>query len=72
MASPYPLDRGLRESLRTAAIEKYTVKGVHTGLHYGQSMRCQDGDHYDWDTMLGCRNDGTGCLCLCHDRGRRE
>jgi hypothetical protein len=68
----FPQALDLRNSLRAAALEEQTVLGVHKGLHFGQSIRCEKGDHYDWATENGCRNDGTNCLCQCHDQGRRD
>jgi hypothetical protein len=56
----YPLDPAERAALREQYLERETLNGVRHGLHHGQSMRCRNGDH-------GCRNDGSGCMCPCHD-----
>lgn len=38
----------------------------------GRSMRCRQGDHLSIRDGQpdGCRNDGTNCVCECHDGGR--
>lgn len=58
---PFPTDPEERAKVRADTIEEHTLWGARTGLRAGLSLRCGSGDH-------GCRNDGTGCLCLCHDR----
>jgi len=31
----------------------------------GRSMKCESGMHAD--QLYGCANDGTTCICPCHD-----
>jgi hypothetical protein len=55
-----PLDEQSREGIRIAIREAAVLRAVR--LATGRvSLRCLEGDH-------GCRNDGTSCLCRCHDR----
>jgi hypothetical protein len=68
----YPLDPQRRADLRMSHLEFHTLKGVRAGLRAGISMRCEIGDHHRWSKVLkehtGCKNDGSNCLCLCHDQ----
>lgn len=61
MEGEWPRDNEGREQMRSEWLEFHTLKGVRKGLYYGLSMRCERGDH-------GCMNDGSTCLCRCHDR----
>lgn len=65
----YPLDAESRAAIR----EKHVMRAMKQALHVGWSMRCGYGDHRrrsdnDETGWTGCRNDGTGCLCPCHER----
>lgn len=70
----YAADPATREEVRAHYLEMHTLKGVQQGLRYGLSMRCTDGDHHRWSSKYrehtGCRNDGSTCLCRCHDKQR--
>ena len=56
----WPADGSARQELRDANAERLRRRAEREAAIYGLSMRCEIGDH-------GCRNDGTGCLCRCHD-----
>ena len=66
----YPTDiaerRALREERQRAIIADARARAAVTG----SSINCRHGNHrrredpYGW---VGCANDGTGCLCECHD-----
>lgn len=59
----YPLDTESRLALRGQHIQR----AISKSLHIGQSIRCSRNDHHRGDGD-GCQNDGTGCLCWCHDQ----
>jgi type IV secretory pathway VirB9-like protein len=67
MSFDYPKDAATRRELR----EKHYMRNAKQALHTGQSIRCAAGDHRrrfaDGDDT-GCRNDGSNCLCWCHDQ----
>lgn len=59
-----------REQIRA---EIRVVADVEAGLA-GRSLRCRAGDHsrmwtgpFQREYRVGCANDGTTCLCECHD-----
>lgn len=60
---PFPLDEEARDRLRAEITEEYLLRASHTAAGHMRSARCQKGDHR-------CRNNGTTCLCYCHDRKR--
>lgn len=59
----YPRSAEERRALR----EKHMMRAVHGALRAGMSYRCSAGDH-NTKTHKGCQNDGTSCLCWCHDQ----
>lgn len=54
----YPRDARARMELR----EKHFRRAVREARQIGLSINCQTGKHQ-------CANDGTTCLCWCHDDG---
>ena len=56
----FPLDYESREVLRDQWLAYYVEKAIKGAKRHGLSMRCETGDH-------GCRNNGSNCLCRCHD-----
>jgi hypothetical protein len=60
---PYPMTVKLRADLRTERENMGAARGRLIEVRGYQSIRCQDGDH----APGGCHNDGSGCLCACHD-----
>lgn len=59
----YPKDAATRRELR----EKHFMQRVHGALRVGVSIRCGKGDHARPNGQ-GCLNDGSSCLCWCHDQ----
>lgn len=62
----YPLDAAQRRQLR----EKHMLRHARQALKVGWSSRCVAGDHSRFEAWMGnggCQNDGSTCLCWCHD-----
>jgi hypothetical protein len=69
----FPLDAPTR------VVRRAQIRGMHiraaeiTSHRYGRSSRCLDDSPFDPPRHAGdpdgCRNDGSGCLCECHDGG---
>lgn len=57
----------LRANLRTRALAAAEQAAAVAGLSLNCERRLQLGTHPD--DAPGCANDGTGCLCACHDQG---
>lgn len=57
----YPATESERDELRTEYLEAHTLAGVKAGLRAGRSLKCQQNSH-------DCANDGSTCICICHDR----
>lgn len=68
----FPLERDLREKLRDEALHDHIITAVSAARRIHRSMKCNGMTspgtgalHADMEN--GCSNDGTGCLCECHD-----
>lgn len=61
----YPLNhlarRYRRDQISAAVMERARIEA----RQLGRSIKCQADRHSD--QTEGCANDGTGCLCDCHD-----
>jgi hypothetical protein len=69
---PYPLDTEARRAARAANLASY-LKAAEVNAHKANlSMKCEGyGSRLNplhSDHPGGCKNDGTGCLCECHDQ----
>lgn len=65
----YPRDRASRQALRQELVEEAIERARHAARLEGISINCA-GDiaaHVPADRHR-CRNDGSTCLCECHDR----
>lgn len=61
-----------RAEKRAYYLEREAERGRRLGESLGRSIRCSGGYPSDWPIrhageIGGCRNDGTGCVCECHD-----
>ena len=67
---PYPVDFDHRQMIRNvikANLLEQALADAKTARH---SIKCREGDHRRTDPVFGpagCQNDGTTCLCECHD-----
>jgi hypothetical protein len=59
-----PFDTNSREDMRIAYLEKRMLEAIREASKQNMSLRCQANDH-------GCQNDGSSCLCRCHDKIKR-
>ena len=64
----YPADVGDRARLREQRIREGRVRGEQTAQRIMRSLNCRNRWEAYGDNHEPCRNDGTGCLCTCHDR----
>lgn len=64
----YPTGAEDRQALRNEWLEIHLLRGTRKGLDYGLSMNCSVArrSHRQLDEH-GCKNDGSTCLCACHD-----
>jgi hypothetical protein len=67
----YPLDAATRAAMRRIQVEVAIERARADAAKFGLSLNCSDrlyryGTHPAGEP--GCRNDGTGCLCVCHDQ----
>lgn len=74
MAAPYPLNRSERIVLRADLLRAEMNRAEMRVAHASRSVRCSGGQWSEYPPKHagmddGCRDDGTGCLCACHDRG---
>jgi hypothetical protein len=61
-----------RAAARRELETSFLVQVRQLAAEAGRSLRCRAGDHHRRDEehgVVGCGNDGTGCLCDCHDAG---
>ena len=68
MTTDYPSDRNERRARRQALVEEAVERARHDARLVGLSINCEN--DVKWDVALAhhrCRNDGSGCLCECHD-----
>ncbi|MET9073907.1 hypothetical protein ABZX95_17405 [Streptomyces sp. NPDC004232] len=56
----YPRTRPERAELRAQLETDAAKQACANARRLYASIRCAEGDH-------GCLNNGTGCLCTCHD-----
>lgn len=69
----WPLIQAERHQLRVDATARYLSGAEASALRYGRSLKCAPFDDPQYvqpkhaDQPGGCANDGTGCLCPCHD-----
>lgn len=66
--SDYPRDRAGRQGERQRLVDEAVERARHDARLAGLSVNCE-GD-LRWGVDLSkhrCRNDGSGCLCECHD-----
>jgi hypothetical protein len=56
---------GMDSVARRALRDEYRAIALRDGNRRGRSLKCADGAHTGM--AGGCANDGTGCLCGCHD-----
>jgi hypothetical protein len=64
----YPLHRGERRALRRQHADRILERANAEAAISGASIKCRIGNH----APGGCQNDGTGCLCACHDPASQE
>lgn len=56
-----------REMITMHEVRRVIARAIEPYL----SIKCREGDHLVDDPVFGsggCANDGTSCLCECHDR----
>lgn len=71
--SSYPKDASDRQRMRAAARRELLKQAEAMATVYGRSINCGNWPapvvpHHAGE-LGGCANDGSGCLCECHDRG---
>ncbi len=71
--SVYSLEPRERAAQRKLIREDQIAKAERRALVLGRSIKCGgwDGNHaprHAGDPSDGCKNDGTSCICECHDR----
>lgn len=60
----YPRDAATRAAERDARYHAYMAEAERKALRSTYSIKCGDwGNH----APNGCQNDGSNCLCACHD-----
>jgi hypothetical protein len=62
----WPLTRAERAAERERIREAALAAARRDALRFARSIRCGERGHHA-DLPGGCANDGTGCLCECHD-----
>jgi hypothetical protein len=69
----YPLDREARTRLRDEGARRIQAEAEEAVKRYGHSINCGGSRGWSFDVSPEppheCRNDGTTCLCVCHDGG---
>jgi hypothetical protein len=64
----YPRDRVGRRNARQAIVEEAVERARHDARFVGLSINCEGDMKYGIPlTSHRCRNDGSRCLCECHD-----
>lgn len=67
----HPLVAADRERRRQQILDEQILAARRIAARVGRSVKCGEyGQHADQEG--GCANDGTGCLCECHDREDRN
>lgn len=64
--NPNPIEPAEREQLR----QYYIDLAIRNAGDLGKSIKCADGRHSA--ERFGCANDGSTCICECHDGQERE
>lgn len=77
--TPYPLHTGERAAVREQIRTKLIERAEREALFNGRTARCSMYDDHArmWTPpkrdakpeRVGCANDGTTCICTCHDGG---
>jgi hypothetical protein len=62
----YPMDRRARAAKRKEIRDAHLARAERIAAASGRSIKC---GHYQQhaDQEGGCANDGSNCLCECHD-----
>lgn len=70
MTQPYPSAPSERAEARQKIIDRVLDKARQEARELHRSLRCRAGDHHRLHDgyRVGCANDGTTCICDCHDR----
>ncbi len=66
--SDYPADAGERALLREQRIREGRQRGEQHAQDIMRSLNCRNRFYSYGDDHEPCLNDGTHCLCNCHDR----
>ena len=69
-ASPYPRDLTERAAIREEILRKELAKARREAIIIGRSLKCSGGTYPSLSHAGepgGCRNNGYGCICECHD-----
>jgi hypothetical protein len=70
MPGEHPRNPNARLGKRNTITLKAVEDAIRTAIVPYLSIKCRDGDHFRDDPSFGpsgCANDGTTCLCECHD-----
>lgn len=62
----YPSDWQNRAEIRTRIRAEQRARAERDAARLGRSIKCGI-DKRHADQVGGCANDGTGCVCECHD-----
>jgi hypothetical protein len=69
----YPADKAARQVHRDRLRASALARAEDEIRRLGRSIRCSEGDHRRTTNVngkpmvVGCANDGTTCVCECHD-----
>lgn len=67
-AATFPGARADRQMVRDRELLYAMRRAFEVAANHGLSMKCREGRHAPWiGTPTGCANDGSTCLCECHD-----
>jgi hypothetical protein len=64
----YPLDASKRQALRDQMLREGRRKGEDDAQRMFRSPTCHARWYANGDQHQPCRNDGSGCLCGCHEQ----
>ena len=72
MSHPYPtMQAALKRTNGDRSAARHLIKAhimadaERLAAQAGRSIKCKNENHAD--EPYGCKNDGTGCICFCHD-----
>ncbi|MEV2239493.1 hypothetical protein [Micromonospora sp. NPDC049891] len=72
VTSPFPLDSAGRARQRAEIRARLLAQAERDIAQNSRSMKCSGWGGAHWpqhaDVEGGCRNDGSTCICECHDR----